>query len=36
MKNGGVVELDDAIASRWGPRLPEFVKAIGAAVQKVQ
>ncbi|TDB92147.1 ABC transporter substrate-binding protein [Actinomadura sp. 7K534] len=36
VKNGGVVELDDAIASRWGPRLPEFVKAIGAAVQKVQ
>ncbi|MFB4307477.1 ABC transporter substrate-binding protein [Actinomadura sp. GTD37] len=36
VKNGNVVELDDDIASRWGPRLPEFVKAIGAAVQKVQ
>lgn len=34
--NGGVVELDDDIASRWGPRLAEFVKAIGDAVQKVQ
>ncbi|NYD45097.1 iron complex transport system substrate-binding protein [Actinomadura luteofluorescens] len=32
----GVVELDDDIASRWGPRLTEFVKAIGDAVQKVQ
>ncbi|MEV4254091.1 ABC transporter substrate-binding protein [Spirillospora sp. NPDC049652] len=28
------VELDDDIASRWGPRLPDFVKAIAAAVQK--
>ncbi|WP_240810022.1 ABC transporter substrate-binding protein [Actinomadura sp. WMMA1423] len=34
--HGGVVELDDDIASRWGPRLTEFVKAIGDAVQKVQ
>jgi ABC-type Fe3+-hydroxamate transport system substrate-binding protein len=36
VKNKGVVELDDDIASRWGPRLPEFVKTIGDAVQKVQ
>jgi len=36
VKNGAVIELDDAVSSRWGPRLPEFVKAIGAAVQKVQ
>ncbi|TYB45038.1 ABC transporter substrate-binding protein [Actinomadura chibensis] len=36
VKNKGVVELDDDIASRWGPRLPEFVKAIGDAVQRVQ
>ncbi|MEU8803141.1 ABC transporter substrate-binding protein [Spirillospora sp. NPDC048819] len=36
VKHKGVVELDDDIASRWGPRLPEFVKAIGDAVQKVQ
>ncbi|QFG26067.1 ABC transporter substrate-binding protein [Actinomadura sp. WMMB 499] len=34
VRDGGVVELDDDIASRWGPRLPEFVKAIGDAVQK--
>jgi len=33
---GGVIELDDSISSRWGPRLPEFVKVIGDAVQKVQ
>lgn len=36
VKNENVVELDDDIASRWGPRLPQFVKAIGDAVQKVQ
>lgn len=36
VKNKNVVELDDDIASRWGPRLPQFVKAIGDAVQKVQ
>ncbi|TMQ90285.1 ABC transporter substrate-binding protein [Actinomadura soli] len=36
VQNKGVVELDDDIASRWGPRLPEFVKTIGGAVQKVQ
>ncbi|MER7542979.1 ABC transporter substrate-binding protein [Actinomadura sp.] len=36
VKDGNVVELDDDIASRWGPRLPELVKAIGDAVQKVQ
>ncbi|TDB88513.1 ABC transporter substrate-binding protein [Actinomadura sp. KC216] len=36
VKNNGVVELDDDVASRWGPRLPEFAKAIGDAVQKVQ
>ncbi|MFC5747781.1 ABC transporter substrate-binding protein [Actinomadura rugatobispora] len=34
VKKGGVIELDDDIASRWGPRLPEFVQAIGDAVQK--
>ncbi|NDU71563.1 ABC transporter substrate-binding protein [Actinomadura sp. DSM 109109] len=34
--NDGVVELDDDVASRWGPRLTVFVKAIGDAVQKVQ
>ncbi|WP_131742779.1 ABC transporter substrate-binding protein [Actinomadura roseirufa] len=34
LKNQGVISLDDDIASRWGPRLPEFVKVIGEAVQK--
>ncbi|KAB2344507.1 ABC transporter substrate-binding protein [Actinomadura rudentiformis] len=34
VKDKRVIPLDDDIASRWGPRLPEFVKVIGAAVQK--
>ncbi|RFU36422.1 ABC transporter substrate-binding protein [Actinomadura logoneensis] len=34
VKKQNTVELDDDVASRWGPRLPEFVKAIAAAVQK--
>ncbi|MGH3389374.1 MAG: ABC transporter substrate-binding protein [Actinomadura sp.] len=34
VRDGGVVPLDDDIASRWGPRLVDLVKAVGAAVQK--
>ncbi|GAA4237905.1 ABC transporter substrate-binding protein [Actinomadura meridiana] len=36
VKDKGVVELNDDVASRWGPRLPELVKAIGDAVRKVR
>lgn len=32
--NGNVVELDDDIASRWGPRVVDLVKTVGAAVAK--
>lgn len=32
VQTGGIVELDDDIASRWGPRVVDFVEAIGAAV----
>jgi iron complex transport system substrate-binding protein len=35
VKNGDIVGLDDDIASRWGPRLPELLRAVAAAVQKV-
>jgi len=31
--NGGVVELDDDIASRWGPRIADLLQQIGDAVQ---
>ncbi|MBC6470355.1 helical backbone metal receptor [Actinomadura alba] len=34
VKNENVVPLDDDVASRWGPRLVDLVKAVGAAVQK--
>jgi iron complex transport system substrate-binding protein len=30
--NGGVVELDDDVASRWGPRIVELVQVIADAV----
>jgi iron complex transport system substrate-binding protein len=33
--NGGVVELDDDIASRWGPRIVDFVRAVAEAVSAV-
>ena len=33
--NGNVIPIDDDIASRWGPRLVDFVKAVSEAVAKV-
>ena len=35
VQNGSVVVIDDDIASRWGPRLVEFVKAVSAALAMV-
>jgi iron complex transport system substrate-binding protein len=34
VKNKAVVTLDDDVASRWGPRLPELFEAIAAGLQK--
>lgn len=34
VKNGGIVELDDDIASRWGPRVVDLVQAISDAIRK--
>jgi len=34
VKNGNVVEIDDDIASRWGPRVVEFVQVVSAALVK--
>ena len=28
-------ELSDDIASRWGPRVPQLLVAVGAAIEKV-
>lgn len=34
VKSGNVVELDDDIASRWGPRIVDLVRSVSAAVTK--
>ena len=33
VQNGNVVEMSDDIASRWGPRVVEYLAAVSAAVQ---
>jgi iron complex transport system substrate-binding protein len=33
VKTGGVVELDDDVASRWGPRVVDFLKTVAAKVE---
>ncbi len=33
VKNGSVVAMDDDLASRWGPRVVDYVQAVVAAVQ---
>lgn len=33
VRNGDLIELDDDIASRWGPRVVDFVESIAAAIQ---
>ncbi|MEV0592502.1 ABC transporter substrate-binding protein [Nonomuraea cavernae] len=34
IKNDQVVQLDDDVASRWGPRVVDFAETVGAAVAK--
>ena len=34
--NGGVVPLDDDVASRWGPRIVDFLRIAAEAVQQVE
>jgi iron complex transport system substrate-binding protein len=36
VKAGGVVELDDDVASRWGPRVVDFLKTISARTQTLE
>jgi iron complex transport system substrate-binding protein len=36
VKTGGVVELDDDVASRWGPRVVDFLKVVAAKVQALE
>jgi len=33
VKTGGVVELDDDVASRWGPRVVDFLRTVAAKVE---
>lgn len=36
VRKGNVVELDDDVASRWGPRVAELVETVAAAVAEVR
>ena len=36
VRNGAVVELNDDVASRWGPRVVEFVEAIANVLERVE
>jgi iron complex transport system substrate-binding protein len=36
VKNDGVVELDDDIASRWGPRIVDLIEQFAAAYEALQ
>ena len=36
VRTGGVVELDDDVASRWGPRVVDFLKTVAAKVQTLE
>jgi iron complex transport system substrate-binding protein len=35
VSNGNVVEMDDDISSRWGPRIIDYIKAVSAALTRV-
>jgi iron complex transport system substrate-binding protein len=36
VKSDGVVELDDDVASRWGPRVVDFLKTISAKANTLE
>jgi iron complex transport system substrate-binding protein len=36
LRDGGVVAVDDDVASRWGPRVPRFAARIAAAIRAVR
>ena len=35
VKNGNIVTVNTDIASRWGPRLPQFIEAVTQAVATI-
>ena len=36
MQSGNIVELNDDIVSRWGPRIVEFIETISVAVAELE
>jgi len=34
VRTGGVIAVDDSVASRWGPRIVQFVRAVGKALSR--
>jgi iron complex transport system substrate-binding protein len=36
VRNRSILRIDDSIASRWGPRLVNFVRAVGSALGRIQ
>ena len=34
MTNGNVIPMDDDVASRWGPRIVDYIEQVGAAVSQ--
>jgi iron complex transport system substrate-binding protein len=36
VRSGGVVELDDDVASRWGPRVVDFLKTVAARIESLE
>lgn len=36
VRTGSIVRIDDSIASRWGPRIVDFVRAVGTALRRLE
>ncbi|MBM3679550.1 MAG: ABC transporter substrate-binding protein, partial [Actinobacteria bacterium] len=36
VRTGSIVRIDDSLASRWGPRVVDFVRAVGAALARFE
>ena len=34
VRRGNVIGIDDSVASRWGPRIVQFVRAVGKALRR--
>jgi iron complex transport system substrate-binding protein len=32
--NGNVIPMDDDVASRWGPRIVDYIEQVGAAISE--